>query len=79
MLVKDAVKQGINDDGWYELNEDDRYAVYVENGKVVRGVKPDGFGLVPTCPYVRYDGHSYTSVVGECELEDLLSGKVMMM
>ena len=79
MLVKDAVERNINDDGWYELNEDDRYAVYVEDGKVVRGVRPDAFGLLPTLPFVRYDSHSYTSVVGECELKDLLSGKVMMM
>lgn len=79
MLVSKAVERNINDDGWYELNEDDRYRVYVENGKVMYGVRPDAFGLLPTLPYVRFDAHSFTSACGEYELKDLMSGKLMMM
>lgn len=79
MLVSKAVERNINDDGWYELCEDDRYRVYVEDGKVVRGTRPDGLGLIPTYPYVRYDAHSFTNVRGEYELKDLMSGKLMMM
>lgn len=79
MLVEEAVKYGINDDGWYELEASGRYMVYVENGKVVRGVRPDGISVTTSWPYVRYDAHSYTSATGQCELKDLVSGKVVMM
>lgn len=80
MLVEEAAKRGINNDGWYELEADGRYRVYIENGKVVRGTRPDGgIGIVPSWPYVRYDAHSYTSATGQYELKDLVSGKVVMM
>lgn len=79
MLARDAVAQGINEDGWYELNEDGSCDVFIENGKVMRGTAPDGLGLRTTYPYMRYDARSYTSVVGEYELADLLSGKITMM
>lgn len=79
MLVKDAVKQGINHDGWYDLDENGFLSVYIEDGRVVRGTAHDGIGIRTTYPYRKIGLNEYTSACREYELADLLTGKIVMM
>lgn len=79
MLVSDAVRLGMVEDGWYDLDAEGLYRARVEDGKVRNCVKPDhNASPVPAAPYARHaDG--WVNVQGSCTLADLASGRVRVM
>lgn len=79
MLVKDALGLDVVEDGWYDMDEDERLSLWVEGGTVRRGTVPDQLGRKPVYPYVRMgDGRTYTSA-SSATLDDVWHGRVVMM
>lgn len=74
MSVREAVENGVSEDGWYEMGAMD---VYVEDGVVKRATVPDGLGR-RTVAFYRHSPYEASEWVraDDATLADVLSGSV---